>query len=87
MMGAIVYLLCALTSGVCALLLLRAYRRQRSRLLFWSGTAFCAFTISNVLLFLDLVVMPNTDLSALRTGVTLLGVCLLLWGLVWESSS
>jgi hypothetical protein len=87
MIGAIVYLLCALTSGACAVLLLRAYFRQRTRLLGWSGAAFCAFTLSNVLLFVDLVVVPETDLTPLRTGVTLAGICLLLWGLVWESSS
>jgi hypothetical protein len=84
MMGSIVYLLCAFTSWICAVLLLRAYATQRTRLLFWSGAAFCAFGASNVFLFIDLVVVTTRDLSLLRSGLTLVGVCLLLWGLIWE---
>jgi hypothetical protein len=87
MTGAIVYLLCAVTSWACAVLLLRAYRRQGTRLLLWSGAAFCAFGVGNIFLFVDLVLVPTVDLSLLRNGVTLVGVCLLLWGLIWESSS
>ena len=34
-----VYALCALTSLVCAWLLLRAYQRQRTRLLLWSSVS------------------------------------------------
>lgn len=86
MTGAIVYLLCALTSWTCAVLLLRAYLRSRARLLCWSGAAFCIFGVSNILLFVDLIVLPETDLSVLRNCVTLIGICLLLWGLIWESS-
>lgn len=85
MIGAIVYLLCALMSWACAILLLRAYGRQRVRLLLWSGASFCVFGISNVILFVDLAVIPTVDLSLLRNVVTLLGVCLLLGGLIWES--
>ncbi len=84
MRGSIVYLLCAFTSWTCAVLLLRAYARQKTRLLFWSGAAFCAFGVSNVFLFIDLAVVTTTDLSLLRGGLTLSGVCLLLWGLIWE---
>lgn len=87
MTGAIVYLLCAVTSGACAVLLLRAYRRQGLRLLLWSGASFCVFGISNIILFVDLVLVPAVDLSLLRNCTTLVGVCLLLWGLIWESSS
>jgi hypothetical protein len=68
-------------------LLHRAYFRQRTRLLFWSGAAFYALGVSNVLLFIDLVLVSIVDLSPWRNGVTLAGICLLLWGLVWESSS
>lgn len=87
MIASIVYLLCALTSWACALLLLRAYARLGTRLLFWSGAAFCAFGISNIFLFVDMALVPRTDLSLLRNGITLVGVCLLLRGLIWESSS
>jgi hypothetical protein len=86
MIGPIVYLLCALTSGLCALLLLRAYRRSRASLLFWSGAGFCAFGLSNIMLFVDLVLLPGTDLSLARNVVTLCGIVLLLRGLIWEAA-
>lgn len=87
MIGPIIYLLCALTCWLCAVLLLRAYGRQRTKLLFWSGAGFCVFGISNIMLFVDLVIVPGTDLSLLRNAVTLAGILLLLRGLIWESSA
>ena len=87
MIGPIVYLLCALTCWTCAGLLLRAHARQRTQLLFWSGAAFCAFGVSNILLFVDMIIVPHDDLSLLRNCVTLAGISLLLRGLIWESSS
>lgn len=87
MIGPVVYLLCALTSWLCAVLLLRAYKRIRSRLLFWCGMAFCAFGVGNIMLFIDLVVMLDTDLSLTRNLITLVGIGLMLRGLIGESSS
>ena len=87
MMGQVVYILCAAMCWVCAVLLFRAYARQRARLLFWSGAGFCAFGVSNVMLVIDLVIVPITDLSLARNLVTLIGILLLLRGLIWESSS
>jgi Family of unknown function (DUF5985) len=80
-----VYLLCAGTSIACAALLLRGYRRQRTRLLLWSSLCFVCLAINNILLFLDLIVVPATDLSMWRAVTALLGVSLLLFGLIWES--
>ncbi|MEO6002075.1 MAG: DUF5985 family protein [Opitutus sp.] len=79
-----VYALCGLTCWTCAGLLLRAYRQTRSRLLLWSGIGFSAFGLSNILLFLDLVMFPDVDLSLARTVMTIIGVVLLLRGLIWE---
>ena len=87
MIGPIIYLLCALTSWLCAVLLLRAYFNRRAALLFWSGAGFCAFGLSNILLFVDLVMAPRIDLSLVRNVITLCGIGLLLRGLIWESSS
>jgi hypothetical protein len=87
MIGPIVYVLCALTCWLCAVLLLRAYRRQRAMLVFWSGLGFCAFGISNIMLFVDLVIVTGTDLSLARNVITLAGILLLLRGLIWEGSS
>ena len=58
-MAEVVYILCALTSLACAVLLIRGYRRSRSRLLLWSCLGFVALAANNVLLFVDLVVVPH----------------------------
>ena len=84
-MAEAVYLLCALTSIACAALLYRGYRASRTRLLFWSSLAFIGLALHNVLLFVDLVVVPEVDLFYWRTGVALVSMLVLLYGLIWES--
>jgi len=64
----LVYSLCALTSAVCAAVLIREHRRQPTRLLLWSSLAFCAFAVNNVLAFTDFVVLTQVDLSLLRAS-------------------
>lgn len=86
MIAAAVYLLCALTSLVCAVLLLRAFGRSRSRLLLWSGLCFVWFTLNNILLFVNLELVPETDLSLARSGTAFVGALTLLAALVWEDS-
>jgi hypothetical protein len=83
-MPALIYALCALTSLTCAALLLRAYRRSRGRLLLWSSVSFVGLCLNNVLLFVDLVVVPSIDLSIPRAAVALAAVMVLLFGLTWE---
>ena len=80
-----VYVLCALTSLACAVLLLKGYRETRTRLLFWSSLCFAGLTINNVLLLVDLIVVPNIDLSLLRSSIAMASLMLLLFGLIWES--
>jgi len=85
-MAAFVYILCALTSSVCAALLWNSYRRTSLRLLFWSGACFVCLAISNVLLFIDLILLPKTiDLTIWRNAVGLAGLALLIYGLVWDT--
>jgi hypothetical protein len=85
-MAEAVYILCALTSMACAVLLLRGYSRSQLRLLLWSGLCFVALALSNVLLFVDLVVTgPETDLSLWRSAIALVGVATLLYGLIWDA--
>jgi hypothetical protein len=81
----IVYVLCALTSVTCALLLLRGWRRTGARLLFWSGLCFVGLAINNVLLLLDLIVFPDVDLRMVRNGSALVGIGVLLHGLIGEA--
>jgi hypothetical protein len=79
-----VYLLCAATALACCLLLLRGYRRRRVPLLLWCGLCFLALTLENVSLFIDLVVVPQWDLSVCHISAAVAGVALLLYGLIWE---
>ena len=84
-MAEAVYLLCALTSILCAVLLARSYRRSKSRLLMWSTLCFAGLAINNILLFVDLVLTDESvDLSLVRSGTALVSVLLLLIGLLWE---
>lgn len=85
-MPELVYTLCALTSVLCAGLLLRSYRANRSRLLLWSTLCFAFLAINNILLLIDLVLTgPDVDLRFFRSGTALAGLALLSIGLVWES--
>lgn len=84
-MAEAVYLLCAIASLVCALLLWRGYARNRTRLLFWGCLCFGGLALNSVLLFVDLVVVPSVDLTALRSAIALVAMATLLWGLIWES--
>lgn len=83
--GLLVYVLCALTSVACAVLLLRGYRRSGQRLLLWSGLCFLGLALNNVLLVVDVRVTPATDLSLVRTFPALAGIALLLYGFVWDA--
>jgi len=80
-----VYILCAMTSLLCAVLLARSYRRTRAPLLVWGALCFAGLTLNSILLFVDLVIVPSTDLSLLRGSVALAALLLLLFGLVWDS--
>ena len=86
-MGLVIYALCALTSLVCAVLLLRSYRRSRLRLLLWSGLCFACFALNNILLIVDVRVLPEQDLSLVRSLPSLVGIALLLYALVWETGA
>lgn len=83
-MAEAVYLLCALTSAVCAVLLVRGYRRSRSRLLLWSSLCFVGLAANNAILVVDRLVVPDVDLSAWRLVPAVIGVGVLVYGLVTE---
>jgi hypothetical protein len=81
----LVYVACALTSLACAVLLARAYRQTRARLLLWSSICFAGLFLNNALLIVDLRLVPTVDLLIVRELPALLGVAALVFGLVWES--
>jgi hypothetical protein len=80
-----IYLMCAATSLLAAVLLLRQYRLSRSPLLLWSFIGFIGLAANNILVYLDLVIVPSSDLAVPRTLAGALGVMALLYGLIWES--
>jgi hypothetical protein len=85
-MAETVYILCALTSLACTILLLRGYFRGGARFLLWSGLCFAGLVVNNVLLFVDKVILPDAvDLSVLRAAAALLAMALLVYGLVWDA--
>ena len=84
-MAEAVYILCAVTCALCAALLFRGYRGSRSRLLLWSSLCFTGLAINNVIVFVDLVLVPTVDLRWIRDSVALVAMLVLLYGLIWES--
>jgi len=84
-MAGMVYILCALTSLCCAMLLLRGYRQSGVRLLFWSGLCFIGLALNNALLFVDKEIYPDANLFLLRSLPALIGLILLLYGLIWDT--
>jgi hypothetical protein len=86
MSGAFVYVLCALTSLACSLLLFRGYRRTGVRLLFWSALCFAGLALDNSMLYLDAVVFPDVDLSVWRRIPSVAALSLLIFGLIWDGS-
>jgi hypothetical protein len=86
-MRSAVYILSALTSLACALLLLRGYARGKRKLLLWSGICFAGLALSNFLIFVDLVLLTSVDLYLLRLATTAASMAILLYGLIWESGT
>jgi hypothetical protein len=85
-MAPYVYILGTLTTLLCAVLLLRAYARVHLALLLWSGLCFVGLTISNALVFVDLVMLADSvSLYAWRLGSWVVAMLVLLYGLIWES--
>ncbi|MTV38370.1 DUF5985 family protein [Duganella radicis] len=84
-MAQLIYGLCTLTSLACAWMLLTTYRRNRVRLLFWSGLCFIGMSVNNILLVLDKLVFPEIDLLPVRLISALAALMLLLFGLIYET--
>lgn len=84
-MATLLYVLAALTSLACTVLLFRSYFASRHRLLLWSALCFIGLTINNLLLFVDLVVFLDVDLRPWRLAATLAGMLFLLYGFILEA--
>jgi hypothetical protein len=83
-LGSAIYILCLLSSVACAWLLVRSYVRSKTRLLLWSAACFFFLAINNLLVVIDLMVLPSLDLSLVRQGTAMVAVLVLLIGFIWE---
>lgn len=85
MIAELAYLAGALTSVLCALLLIRTYLATRTSLLLWSSLCFVGLALNHILLFADMFLVPTVNLELWRSGTALIAMLLLLFGLIWES--
>ena len=86
-----VYILCAVTSLASAVLLFRGYRRGGARFLLWSSLCFAGLAMNNTILFVDQIVLPDVEglagveFAVWRSAFAVVGLCLLLYGLIWDA--
>lgn len=85
MFSTLVYVLCAATSSLCAILLIRGYRQSRARLLLWSAACFVGLALNNILLVINVGLVPALNLATWRLVPAVLGAGALLYGLIWET--
>lgn len=85
-MAEVVYILCAVMCIGCAVLLFRGYRRSATQLLFWSALCFLFLSLNNIVLVVDLLLLPNIEFYGLeiRNIFSATAGSLLLFGLIWE---
>ncbi len=62
----VIYSLCLLTSAGCALLLVRSFGQSRAKLLLWSALCFILLAVNNLLVVIDLLILPKIDLVPFR---------------------
>jgi cytochrome bd-type quinol oxidase subunit 2 len=77
------YAIGVLISILCAALLTRSYRRERTPLLLWCSLCFVGLALNNVVLFADLFVISRS-LELWRSVTALASLSLMLFGLIWE---
>jgi hypothetical protein len=81
----LVYLLCFLTSTLCSLLLVRQYAASPSPVLLWSAACFVLLALSNLVVVIDQIMLPEINLRIVRLVLTLLAVSVLLYGFIWNA--
>lgn len=82
----LVYLLCFLTSALCAGLLVRQYSMSKTPVLLWSAACFVFLALSNLLVVVDSIFLPaGVSLRLPRLLLTLVAVSVLLYGFIWEA--
>jgi hypothetical protein len=80
----VINVLSVLIALACSVLLYRGYRRTGARLLWWSAICFFGLSLENVVLFIDLNIVPQVDLILVRQSIAAAAIASLTFGLVWE---
>ncbi len=80
----LVYVLCLATSAVCAGLLIRAYLRSRSSLLFWTAIGFVFLALNNLALVADMLIFERIDLWWVRSSAALIAIAVMIFGFIRE---
>ena len=80
-----VYVLSVLIGGACAVLLFRAHRRAPSPLLLSAAICFAGLALNDVGLIIDVFVLPDINLVAVRSLPALVGLAVLVRALIKEA--
>lgn len=84
MINLMVTCLCALTALLCAILSLRAYLQSKYKLLLWSGFCFAGLTLSNLVMVVDVYILPDLNLGIARLIIGLSAMLILIYGLIFN---
>jgi hypothetical protein len=80
-----VYLLCLATCIACTVLLIRSWLRSRTPLLMWMAISLVFLALNNLLVVIDLLLIPDVDLTMWRLLAALAAGVILIVGFVWET--
>ena len=80
-----IYVLSMLVGMTCSFLLFKGHRRAPSRLLLSSAICFAGLALNDLGLLVDLFVLPDVDLAAVRSLPALAGFTVLVYALIKES--
>lgn len=84
-MATAVYILSALISIACVVLLVRSFAATRSSLLLWAAVCFTGLALNNVILLVEKVILTDVEFSTWRGIPALAGLLALMFGLLWET--
>jgi hypothetical protein len=80
----IIYLLCVAASLLCAYLLVLAYRANRTEVLIWSALCFVLLAVNNLVIAIDILLLPTIDLTIVQLTTSLAAAAVLLYGFIWK---
>ncbi len=81
-----VFIICALMSILCLILLTRGYLTTGKRILLWSSLCFGFLALNNIFICIDMLVLPTVDLSGplIRNILSAIAGTFMLIGLILE---